>query len=85
MEAEQSEDYKQILTHVMVTRESRILAFRRGTFNRVEDYLRGSTCIGFWGTRFRAGPYSLQLRRGPGRNRQRKEGALRGIRPSAKG
>ncbi len=49
MEAEQNEDYKQILTYVMVTRGSKILAFRRGTFNRVEDYLRGSTCIGFGG------------------------------------
>jgi predicted NUDIX family phosphoesterase len=49
MEAEQNEEYKQILTYVMVTRGSKILAFRRGTFNRVEDFLRGSTCIGFGG------------------------------------
>jgi predicted NUDIX family phosphoesterase len=49
MEAEQSEAYKQILTYVMVTRNSQILAFKRGTFNRVEDYLRGSACIGFGG------------------------------------
>jgi predicted NUDIX family phosphoesterase len=49
MEAEQDESYKQVLTYVMVTRKFEILAFRRGTFNRVEDYLRGSRCIGFGG------------------------------------
>jgi predicted NUDIX family phosphoesterase len=49
MEAEQSEDFKQVLTYILVTRRSQILAFRRGTFNRVEDYLRGSSCIGFGG------------------------------------
>jgi predicted NUDIX family phosphoesterase len=49
IEAEQNENYKQLLTYIIVKRGSRILAFRRGTFNRVEDYLRGSTCIGFGG------------------------------------
>ena len=34
---------------MLVTRGSRLLSFRRGTFNRVEDYLRGSLCIGFGG------------------------------------
>jgi predicted NUDIX family phosphoesterase/dephospho-CoA kinase len=47
IEAEQNEEFKQILTYIIVTRPSQILAFRRGTFNRVEDYLRGSYCIGF--------------------------------------
>jgi predicted NUDIX family phosphoesterase len=32
-----------------VTRKEKILAFKRGVFNRVEDYLRGSMCIGFGG------------------------------------
>lgn len=49
LEAEQSEASKQLLTYVLVTRKNRILCFRRGTFNRVEDYLRGSLCIGFGG------------------------------------
>lgn len=49
LQAEQNEGYKQVLTYIMVTRGSQILAFRRGTFNRVEDYLRGSHCIGFGG------------------------------------
>jgi predicted NUDIX family phosphoesterase/dephospho-CoA kinase len=49
IEAEQREDFKQVLTYVFVTRQSQILGFKRGTFNRVEDYLRGSYCIGFGG------------------------------------
>ncbi len=49
IEAEQRQDIKQVLTYILVTRRNRILAFRRGTFSRVEDYLRGSNCIGFGG------------------------------------
>jgi predicted NUDIX family phosphoesterase/dephospho-CoA kinase len=49
IEAEQRQDVKQVLTYILVTRRNRILAFRRGTFSRVEDYLRGSNCIGFGG------------------------------------
>ena len=49
MAAEQDEDRKQLLTYVLVTRGDQLLCFRRGTFNRVEDYLRGSLCIGFGG------------------------------------
>lgn len=47
--AEQSEDRKQLLTYILVTRGPHLLCFRRGTFNRVEDYLRGSLCVGFGG------------------------------------
>lgn len=47
--AERDESYKQVLTYIIVTKGERILAFRRGAFNRVEDYLRGSMCIGFGG------------------------------------
>ncbi|HXJ15540.1 MAG TPA: HTH domain-containing protein [Candidatus Limnocylindrales bacterium] len=47
--AEQREDLKQLLTYVIVTNGNHVLCFRRGTFNRVEDYLRGSLCIGFGG------------------------------------
>jgi predicted NUDIX family phosphoesterase len=49
MDAEQNESFKQVLTYVLVTRSSQILAFKRGTYNRVEDYLRGSHCVGFGG------------------------------------
>lgn len=49
MVAEQSEDHKQLLTYILVTRGTQLLCFRRGTFNRVEDYLRGSLCVGFGG------------------------------------
>ncbi|WP_158789130.1 HTH domain-containing protein [Granulicella sp. L46] len=49
MEAEQREDIKQLLTYTLVTHNNRLLCFRRGKFNRVEDYLRGSLCIGFGG------------------------------------
>ncbi len=47
--AEQSENYKQILTYIMVTRRGDLLTFRRGTYSRVEDWLRGSRCVGFGG------------------------------------
>jgi predicted NUDIX family phosphoesterase/dephospho-CoA kinase len=49
MAAEQDEGRKQLLTYILVTRGDQLLCFRRGTFNRVEDYLRGSLCIGFGG------------------------------------
>ncbi len=49
IEAEQNDDYKQIVTYVMVTCGTKILAFKRGSYNRVEDFLRGSHCIGFGG------------------------------------
>jgi predicted NUDIX family phosphoesterase len=47
--AEDDESHKQILTYIIVTKREKVLAFRRGVFNRVEDYLRGSMCIGFGG------------------------------------
>jgi len=49
LDAEQTEEWKQLLTYIIVTRGDQILCFRRGSFNRVEDYLRGSLCIGFGG------------------------------------
>lgn len=47
--AEGASTYKQVLTYILVTRRSEILGFRRGRFSRVEDYLRGSFCVGFGG------------------------------------
>lgn len=49
VEAEKTEQWKQVLTYILVTRGDKVLCFRRGNFSRVEDYLRGSLCIGFGG------------------------------------
>jgi predicted NUDIX family phosphoesterase/dephospho-CoA kinase len=48
-EAEGRDDFKQLITYVMVTRGAELLAFKRGAFNRVEYFLRGSECVGFGG------------------------------------
>lgn len=47
--AEGTDEFKQVLTYVLVTRGSSVLCYRRGTFTRAEDFLRGSFCIGFGG------------------------------------
>lgn len=49
LSAENDNHHKQILTYIMVTKRGRVLAYKRGNFNRVEDFLRGSNCIGFGG------------------------------------
>ncbi len=49
LQAEGDNEHKQILTYIMVSRKRQLLAFKRGTYNRVEDFLRGSECIGFGG------------------------------------
>jgi len=49
LEAEEDNDHKQVLTYIMVTRGHRLLGFKRGTYNRVEDFLRGCHCVGFGG------------------------------------
>lgn len=48
-EAERDNRYKQFLTYVLVTRGNSVLCYKRGNYNRVEDFLRGSLCIGFGG------------------------------------
>ena len=48
-DVEENNDYTQILTYALVTRGDAILAYRRGTYNRTEKYLKGSFCIGFGG------------------------------------
>jgi predicted NUDIX family phosphoesterase len=48
-EAEASDDVKQVLTYVLVTRGERLLAFKRGVYSRAEDFLKGSHCVGFGG------------------------------------
>lgn len=47
--AENDNLHKQVLTYIMVTKRDKVLAYKRGNFNRVEDFLRGSYCIGFGG------------------------------------
>jgi predicted NUDIX family phosphoesterase len=49
MSAEGDESYKQVLTYIIVVKGRKVLAYRRGVFNRVEDFLRGSMCVGFGG------------------------------------
>ena len=49
LDAERREDVKQVLTYILVRRGDRVLAFKRGVFNRVEEMLRGARCIGFGG------------------------------------
>jgi predicted NUDIX family phosphoesterase/dephospho-CoA kinase len=48
-QAELTDTHKQIITYVMVTQGNRVLAYRRGAFNRTEHFLRGSDCVGFGG------------------------------------
>jgi predicted NUDIX family phosphoesterase/dephospho-CoA kinase len=48
-EIEQDNRYTQILTYVLVTRHDAFLAYRRGTYNRVDQFLQGSFCVGFGG------------------------------------
>lgn len=47
--AETTEEYKQVVTYVMVKRRGLFLAFRRGVYNHTADMLRGADCIGFGG------------------------------------
>ncbi len=46
---EDDEHHTQILTYIMVTKGDQVLAYRRGTYNRAEEFLRGSFCVGFGG------------------------------------
>lgn len=48
-DVEENDEYTQIVTYVLVTRGDAILAFRRGTYNHTDKYLRGSYCVGFGG------------------------------------
>lgn len=48
-EAELDDSQKQILTYIMVTRGNEVLAYKRGSYTRAEEFLRGSHCVGFGG------------------------------------
>ena len=45
---EDDKNYTQILTYILVTKKGRVLAYRRGTYNRAAEFLRGSFCVGIW-------------------------------------
>jgi len=47
--AETTEEFKQVLTYVLVTRAGHVLAYQRGVYNRVEEMLKGANCVGFGG------------------------------------
>lgn len=49
LQAEQTDDHKQVLTYILVTRGSEVACYERGAYNRVEDFLRGLSCVGFGG------------------------------------
>jgi predicted NUDIX family phosphoesterase len=48
-DVEQDNRFTQILTYILVCRGNAVLAYRRGTYNRVDQFLRGAYCIGFGG------------------------------------
>jgi hypothetical protein len=45
VDAEQTERFKQVLSYILVCRGTEVLAYQRGNYNRVEDFLRGSYCV----------------------------------------
>ncbi|RKH53372.1 hypothetical protein D7Y23_03420 [Corallococcus sp. AB050B] len=47
--AEEDEAHKQVLTYILVTRRGHVLCFKRGSYNRAAEFLRGALCIGFGG------------------------------------
>jgi len=47
--AEETNDYKQVVTYVIIRNKNALLTFRRGVYSRVASFLRGSRCIGFGG------------------------------------
>lgn len=64
--AEMTEEYKQVITYIMVTRRGQILSYRRGVHNQSAEMLKGSRCVGFGGhmssqdwTLFQVGPEAL--------------------------
>jgi predicted NUDIX family phosphoesterase len=48
-DVEQDNSFTQILTYVLVSRNDALLAYRRGTYNRVDKFLQGAFCVGFGG------------------------------------
>lgn len=48
-EAENRFDYRQLVAYVVVQRGNEILEYTRGNYNRAEDHLKGSRCVGFGG------------------------------------
>ena len=49
VEAENTQEYKQVVTYTLVQYQNRVLSFQRGQFSRVAAFLKGARCIGFGG------------------------------------
>jgi len=49
LEVEQDFAWTQIVTYVLVMSDGAILSYKRGTYNRLDAFLRGSRCVGFGG------------------------------------
>lgn len=47
--AEIDDSSKQVITYTVIQYQSKILAFRRGLYNRAANFLRGAHCVGFGG------------------------------------
>lgn len=60
-DVEQDNHFTQILTYVLVSRGDALLAYRRGTYNRVDKFLQGAYCW-FRRSRRRNRPGSIQHR-----------------------
>lgn len=48
-EAETDDRFKQVITYTIIQWQSKILSFRRGSYNRAANFLRGAHCVGFGG------------------------------------
>lgn len=48
-EAETDDSFKQVVTYTIIQWQSKILSFRRGSYNRAANFLRGAHCVGFGG------------------------------------
>jgi len=48
-DVEQDNTFTQVLTYVLVCRGDALLSYRRGTYNRVDKFLQGASCVGFGG------------------------------------
>jgi predicted NUDIX family phosphoesterase/dephospho-CoA kinase len=46
---ENDNTYKQIIVYVIVTKNEKVLCYRRGTFSTIASFLKGNLCIGFGG------------------------------------
>jgi predicted NUDIX family phosphoesterase/dephospho-CoA kinase len=48
-DVEQDDNFTQVVTYILVSRGDALLAYRRGTYSRVDKFLQGAFCVGFGG------------------------------------